>query len=106
MPSSPPHPGPSHKPTTLPIVIVPKLAVPPEAQPKQLNQPDSGKEYRCQLCTIFHTNQDCMLTDIRKHLDLTIGYPVCSKGFQNAASLCKHGRKAHVIQIVPSAKEQ
>ena len=34
MPSSPPHPGPSDKSTTLPIVIVPELAVPSEAQPK------------------------------------------------------------------------
>ena len=34
MPSSCPHPGPSDKLTTLSIVIVPELAVPPEAQPK------------------------------------------------------------------------
>ena len=34
MPSTPPHPGPSDKSTNLPIVIVPKLPVPPEAQPK------------------------------------------------------------------------
>ena len=47
-----------------------------------------------------------MLTHIRKHLDLTIGCPVCSKGFQNAAFLCKRGRKAHAIQIVALAEEQ
>ena len=32
MPSSPPHPGPSDKSTTLPIVIVPELAIPPESR--------------------------------------------------------------------------
>ena len=47
-----------------------------------------------------------MLTHIRKHLDLKIGCPVCGKGFQNAASLHKHGRKAHVIQILASVEEQ
>ena len=41
-----------------------------------------------------------MLTHIRKHLDLTIGCPICGKGFQNAASIHKHDRKAHAIQIV------
>ena len=47
-----------------------------------------------------------MLTHIRKHLDLTIDCPVCGKGFQNAASLHRHGRKVHAIQIVASAEEQ
>ena len=37
-PSSPPSPGPSRKPTSYPILIVPELAIPVEAQPKWLNQ--------------------------------------------------------------------
>ena len=56
LPSSPPSPGPSNKPTSYPILIVQELSVPVEAQPKQLNQPGGGKEYRCQLCPFQHTN--------------------------------------------------
>ena len=47
-----------------------------------------------------------MLTHIHKHLDFTIGCPMCGKGLQNAASLWKHGKKAHAIQIVESAEDQ
>ena len=106
LPSSPPSPGPSNKPISYPILIVPELAIAVEAQPKWLIQPGGGKNYRCQLCAFQHTNRDCMLTHIRKHLDITIGCPVCGKGFQNAASLCKHSRKAHAVQIVASVEEQ
>ena len=56
LPSSPPSPTPSNKPTSYPILIVPELTVPAEAQPEQLNQPGGGKEYRCQLCPFQHTN--------------------------------------------------
>ena len=104
-PSSPPHPDPSEESSALPIVAVPELFIPAEAQPEWINQPGGGKEYQCQLCTFHHTNKDCILIHIRKHLDITISCPMC-RGFQNAASLCKHGKKAHAIQIVASADEQ
>ena len=78
LPSSPPSSGLSNKSTSYPILIVPELAMPAEVQPKWLNQPGGGKEYRCQLCAFQHSNQDCMLTHIRKHLDITIGCPICS----------------------------
>ena len=106
LPSSPPSPGPSNKSTSYPILIVPELAIPAEAQPKWLNQPGGGKEYRCQLCAFHHTDQDCMLTHIRKHLDIGIGCPVCSKGFQNIASLHKYGKKAHEVQIGASVEKK
>ena len=93
--SSSSSPGPSSKSDTYPILVVPELAIPAEAQPEQLNQSGGGKKYQCQLCTFCHSNLDCILTHIRKHLDITIGCPICGKGFQNAASLHKHGRKAH-----------
>ena len=56
LPSSPPSPGPSNKSTSYPTLINPELAVPTEAQPKQLNQPGGGKEYQCQVCNFHHTN--------------------------------------------------
>ena len=31
---------------------------------------------------------------------------MCRKGFQNAASIQKHGKKAHAIYIVESAEDQ
>ena len=102
-PSSPLCPSPSAKSTSLPTVIVPELVIPAEGQPEQINQPGGGKEYKCQLCTFHHTNKDCILTHIRKHLDITIGCPICGKGFQNVASLHKHGKKVHAVQILASA---
>ena len=56
LPSSLPFPGLSNKSTSYPILIVPELAVPMQAQPEQLNQPGGGKEYRCQLCAFQCTN--------------------------------------------------
>ena len=106
LPSSPPSPGPSNKPTSYPILIFLEVAVLVDSQPEWLSQPSGGKEYRCQLCAFQHTNRHCMLTHIRKYLDITIGCPVCNKGFQNAASLHKHGRKAQKVQIVASVEEQ
>ena len=41
-----------------------------------------------------------MLTHVRRHLDITVGCPVCGHGYQNAASLWKHSRDAHNIQII------
>ena len=106
-PKSPkPSSGPSTKSATYPILVVPKLTIPAEAHPKQLNQLGGGKEYQCQLCTFHHSNLNCILTHVRKHLVITIGCPMCGKRFQNAVSLHKHGRKVHKIQIVASAEEQ
>ena len=58
-----------------------------------------------QLCTFQHSNLNCILTHIRKHLNIMIRCPGYGKGYQNAASLCKHGREVHKIQIVASAEE-
>ena len=87
LPSGPHSPGPSDKSTLYPTLIVQEPAIPTEAQPEWINQPGGGKEYQCQLCTFHLTNKDCMLTHIKKHLDITIGCPMCGKGFQNAVSL-------------------
>ena len=86
-----------------PVVVVPELTILAEAYPECLNRPGGGKEYLCHLCAFRHSNQDCILTHIKKHLDITIGCPVCRKGYQKVASLCKHGRDAHNVQIVASS---
>ena len=100
LPDNPPSPSPSVKPASYLTVVVPKLTIPLEAMPEQINQLGGVKNYKCQLCIFHHTNKDCMLTHIRKHLDITIGCPMCGKGFQNVALLHKHGKKAYVMQIV------
>ena len=83
LPSShdPPSPGPSAKSTSYHIVVVRKLAIPTKALPERINQPGGMKEYQCQICPFHHTNKDCILTHICKHLDITIGCPMCGKGF-------------------------
>ena len=98
LPSSPPSPGPSDESALYATLIFPELAIPMEAQPEWINQPGGGMEYQCQLCAYQHTNKDCMLTHIRKHIDITIGFPMCSIGFQNVDSLCKHGKKVYAFQ--------
>ena len=87
---------------SFPIVVVSKLAIPPEAYPECLNRL-GGKDYLCHLYPFRHSNLDCILTHVRKHLDITIGCPICGKGYQNATSLRKHGRDVHSIQIVTSS---
>ena len=82
------------------VVMVPELTIPAEAYPEHLNWPGGEKEYLCHLCTFRQSNLDCILTHIRKHLDIMIGCPVCGKGYHNAALLCKHGRDVHSVQIV------
>ena len=79
------------------------LAIPVEAYPEHLNWPGGSKEYLCHLCTFRHSNLDCILTHIRKHLNITIGCPVCDKGYQNMASLHKHGSDVCSVQIVSLA---
>ena len=90
----------SSLPSKLPVVVVPELAVPVHALPEQINCPEGCKDYRCQLCEFQHTDKDCMLMHIWQHLDISIGCPMHSKGFQNATSLCKHGKKVYYIHIV------
>ena len=70
---------------------------------RHLNRPSGGKEYLCHLCTFRHSNLDCILSHIRKHLNIMISYPVCGTGYQNAASLHKHGRYVHNGPIVALA---
>ena len=91
---------PSTRLVSYPVVVVPELAIPAETYPEHLNRPGRDKEYLCHLCAFKHSSLDCILTHIRKHLDITIGCPICSKGYQNVASLHKHGRDVHNIQIV------
>ena len=85
-----------------PIAVVPELAIPADAYPEHLNKPCRGRGYLCHLCHFSHSNLDLILTHVRRHLDITVGCPVCSKGYQNVVSLQKHGRDAHNIQIVTS----
>ena len=42
---------------------------------------------------------------IWQHLEILVSCPMCGKGFQNVASLCKHEKKAHSIQIDESEQE-
>ena len=84
-------------------VVVPELAIPAEAYPEHLNRLGSGKDYLCCLCHFTHSNLESILTHVRKHLDITIGCPICSRGYQNIASFCKHDRDVHNNQIVASS---
>ena len=106
LPDNPPSPDLFVKPVSFLTVVVPELAIPPEAMSEQINQQGGVKSYQCQLCTFIHTNRDCMLTPIRKHLNITIGCPMCGKCFQKSASLWKHSKKANAIHIVESAEDQ
>ena len=46
-----------------------------------------------------------MLTHIQQHLEISIRCPMCGKGFQNAASPCKHGEKVHSLHIMEMENE-
>ena len=85
----------SSVPSKLHVVVVPKIVVSVHALSEQINHPGGHKDYRCQLCAFQHTNKDCMLMHIWQHLEISIRCLMCSKGFQNAASLCKHGKKSY-----------
>ena len=97
---SPPTSGSDSLPPQLPVVVNPKLAVLAHALPEQINHPGGCKDYKCQLCAFQHTNRDCMLMHIQQHLEISIRCPMCGKGFQNVAFLCKHGKKVHSIHIM------
>ena len=94
---------PSTRSVSYPVVVVPELTIPAEAYLEHLNNSGRGKDYLCCLCSFRHCNLDCILTHIRKHLDIMIGCPVCGKGYQNVASLHKHGRDIHSVQVVASS---
>ena len=83
--------------TTLPVVVVSEVAIAAEAYPEWINRPDGGKDYLCCLCLFRHLNLDCILTHVRKHLEIIISCPICCKGYWNAMFLCKHGRNVHKI---------
>ena len=89
----------------LPSIVVPELAVLEYVLPEWINCPGSCKDYKCQICAFQHSNKDCMLMHIWQHLEILVGCPMCGKGFQNVAYLCKHGRKVHSIQIVEVEQE-
>ena len=84
-------------------VVIPELAIVANAYPECQNRPDRGTDYLCQICHFSHINLDSILTHIRRHLDFTVGCPICNGGYQNPALLWKHGRDANNIQIVASA---
>ena len=65
--------------SSYPIAMVPELVILVEAYPEITNRPSGGKDYLCHLCSFQHTNYDCMLTHIRKHLNITIGCPGCDQ---------------------------
>ena len=90
LPISPPTSGYISLPPQLPVVVIPELAVPAHTLPEWINHPEARKDYKCQLCAFQHTDRDCMLMHIWQHLKISIRCPMCRKGFQNAASLCKH----------------
>ena len=85
-----------------PTIVVPELVIPADAFPELLNKPDRGKDYIGQLCHFSHSTFSSILTHVRGHLDITVGCAICSRGYQNVASLQKHGRDADNIQIVAS----
>ena len=89
----------------LPSIVVPVLAVLADTLPEGVNCPGGCKHYQCRLCAFQHPNKDCMLMHIWQHLEIKVSCPMCGKGFQNAASVCKHRKKAHAIQIVESERE-
>ena len=82
------------------MMVVPELLIPAEVYPECLNRPGGGKDFPCCLCQFRHSNLDMILTHVRKHLEVVVGCPVCGTGYQNTASLCKHGKEVHNIQIV------
>ena len=94
LPSSPPSPGPSNKSTSYPILIVPELAIPAEAQPKWLNQPGGGKEYRCQLCTFPPYRPRLHVNSYQKTLRYYYRLPCLQQRVPKCiASLHKYGKK-------------
>ena len=64
---------------SLPVVVVPELAILAEAYPKCINRPSGGKDYLCHLCPFRYSNLDSILNHIGKHLNVTIGYPISSR---------------------------
>ena len=98
--TSPSTPKPSSDPASYSVVHVPEMTIPDEWYPEHINLRNASKEYWCQGCSYTHSNLDTILTHVRKeHLKITFGWPTCGKPYQNAASLCKHGKEIHKIII-------
>ena len=95
----------SSLPSKLSVIVVAELAILVHILPEWINHPGGCKDYNSQLCDFQHRNKDCMLTHIQQHLEILIGCPMCSKGFQNMASLCRHRRKIHSIHIMETENE-
>ena len=65
-----------------PVVVGSELALPAEAYPERINKPGGGKDYLCHLCLFRHSNLDSILTHVRKHLEVTIGFLCVAKGIR------------------------
>ena len=68
------------KASSYPVLVIHELAIPVEVYSECVNWP-SSKDYLCCLCTMWHSNLNCILTHIQRHLIITIGCPACRKGF-------------------------
>ena len=86
-------------------IIVPELVVLKYALPEWIHHQGGCKDYKCWLCVFHHMNRDCMLMHIQQYLEISVGCPMCSKGFQNGVSLHKHGWQVHSVSKVESEHE-
>ena len=69
------------KSASYPVIVIPELAIPVGTDPECVNQP-GGKDYLCHVCTFWHSDLDCILTHVSKHLNITISCPGCGKRVQ------------------------
>ena len=83
--------------SSYPTAVVSELTIQTDAYPECINRSGGGKDHLCCLCSFQHANYNCMLTHIRKNLNITIGCPGCGQGSQNTTSLHNHGKKIHQI---------
>ena len=58
--------------SSYPIAMVSELVILTDAYPEYINRPGGGKDHLCCLCSFHHTNYECMLTHIRKQLNITM----------------------------------
>ena len=86
----------------LPVAVVPELAIPAEAYPEWINRPSGCKDYLCHLCPFRHSNFRFHSDTHQKTFRNNHCCPICGRGYQNAASLCKHSTDVHNVQIVAS----
>ena len=81
------------KSASYPVIVIPQLVIPVKAYPEQENQP-GGKDYLCHMCTFQHSNLDCILTHVRKHLDITISSLAVGRDFKMQPS-CTNMERRH-----------